>query len=234
MDNEAMFDGKGGEGEGEGGEEAPELVPNKPSLTCNAKTKVPVTVLTGFLGAGKSTLLGRILSERHGMKIAVVMNELGPTCALDRAILWNKTGTAASEWLTVENGCLCCTAKNETFLALESLLLRRDDIEHVIVEASGAADPAALVSKLWIDEALESRVVLDAVIAVVDVSTAQRFLVSNSPQYSVEAARQVAIADLILLNKVDLAIGDEQIEQAEAVIHSINSVAQITKTHFSK
>lgn len=207
---------------------------NEPSPMCDAKRKVPVTVLTGFLGAGKSTLLGRILSERHGMKIAVVMNELGPTGALDRAILWNRTGTAASEWLTVENGCLCCTAKNETFLALESLLLRRNDIEHVVVEASGAADPAALVSRLWVDEALESRVVLDAVIAVVDVSTAQRFLASDSPQYSVEAARQVAIADLVLLNKVDLAADDAQVHQAEMLIHGINSVAQITRTHFSK
>lgn len=196
--------------------------------------RVPVTILTGFLGAGKSTLLGRILGEQHGAKIAVIMNELGPTAGVDRATLWSRTQSVGEEWLEVENGCLCCTAKNETFLAIESLLARRNDIDRVVIEASGAADPASLVSKLWIDEALESRIVLDGVICVVDAGRAPELLGDASPRYSVEAARQIAIADCILLNKVDTTSA-VQIEAAEAICRHVNGgLAKIMRTSFAE
>lgn len=210
-------------------------IPNTPINYIDASLrKVPVTILTGFLGAGKSTLLGRILTEQHGSKIAVIMNELGPTASVDKATLWNRTQSVGEEWLEVENGCLCCTAKNETFLAIESLLTRRRDIERVVIEASGAADPASLVSKLWIDEALESSVVLDVVVCVVDVGSADNFLSDTSLHYSVEAARQVAIADCILLNKID-TVKPSAIEAAEKICRQINGgLATIIETSFSK
>jgi G3E family GTPase len=199
----------------------------------SVQSRVPVTILTGFLGAGKSTLLSRILRERHGWKVAVIMNELGPSGSVDKALLLQRTSTIGEEWLEVENGCLCCTAKNETFLAIESLLKRRPDIEHVIIEASGAADPAALVQKLWMDEALECRVFLDSVTGVVDCSTVMNLMAPNSLHYAVEAARQVAISDCILLNKTDLVLAKD-LSIVESIIKDINPIATILQTQFSK
>jgi G3E family GTPase len=210
----------------------PAVVPVAPTPLTLPIPRVPVTILTGFLGAGKSTLLSRILSERHGWRVAVIMNELGPSSSVDKAQIFDRAKTVGEEWLEVENGCLCCTAKNETFLALESLLLRKPDIEHVIIEASGAADPAALVQRLWVDEALESRVVLDAVICVVDCSAVPKLMSANTLHYSVEAARQVAIADCILLNKTDL-VSDEDISNSETILREINPMAQAYRTKFS-
>lgn len=222
-----------------GGEEAvPELVPavpfsSPPPPDRAAWPKVAVTILTGFLGAGKSTLLRRILSERHGWRVAVIMNELGPSSGVDKAMVWERARSVGEEWLEVENGCLCCTAKNETFLAIESLLAKRPDIEHIIIEASGAADPAALIQKLWVDEALESRVVLDAVVCVVDCSHALRLLSPESPVYSVEAARQVALCDRLLLNKTDL-VPPETVAQVRHTVLEVNPTALTIPTRFSE
>ncbi|PJF18942.1 COBW domain-containing protein 2 [Paramicrosporidium saccamoebae] len=214
-------------------DEIPALVAATSGHEQLTQPRVPVTILTGFLGAGKSTLLSRILRERHGWKVAVIMNELGPSSSVDKALLLQHTSTIGEEWLEVENGCLCCTAKNETFLAIESLLKRRPDIEHVIIEASGAADPGALVQKLWMDEALECRVFLDAVTGVVDCSTAMSLMDPNGLHYAVEAARQVAISDCILLNKTDLVSPDD-LSTVESIIKDINPIAKIIRTQFSK
>lgn len=216
-------------------DQVPELVPivefNTRSVNKDIP-KIPVTILTGFLGAGKSTLLSRILNERHGWRVAIVMNELGPNSSVDRAIIQEQSGVVDKEWLEVENGCLCCTAKNETFLAIESLLNRRSDIEHIIIEASGAADPSILVQKLWVDEALESKMVLDAVICVVDGSRTEEIFSSTSLHYAVEAARQLAIADLVLLNKMDL-VEHEKVSNLERILRTINPCAKILPTLFS-
>lgn len=219
----------------------PELVPacSPPSSVSSALiggggAKIPVTILTGFLGAGKSTLLSRLIRERHGWRVAIIINELGPSAEVDRAIIQERVTTIDrnSEWLQLENGCLCCTAKNETFLALEALLRRRPDIEHVVVEASGAADPASLVQHLWVDEALESALTLDGVICVIDASTASEHLSPRSLHYAVEAARQVALADTILLNKTDL-VTSIKLEEASLLLTTINPLAKIIHTRFS-
>lgn len=182
------------------------------------ETKIPVTILTGFLGAGKSTLLKRVLQERHGMRIAVIMNELGTTGGVEEATVWSD-GASADEWISVENGCLCCTARNETILALESLILRKPDIDQVLIEASGAADPTVLAERLWLDEQLESRLVLDAVVCVVDGSSVAQIL-EDSSKYEDEAARQIAIADIVILNKMDIVNGTCDVN--ETPMHSTN------------
>lgn len=238
-----------GGGDSDGGSSAsmseemtPDLVPvcSSPSPIASSSigerdgVKIPITILTGFLGAGKSTLLSRLIRERHGWRVAIIMNELGPSAEVDRAIIHEKVTTIDrnSEWLQLENGCLCCTAKNETFLALEALLKRRPDIEHVVVEASGAADPASLVQHLWVDEALESALALDGIICVVDASTVSEHLSPKSLHYAVEAARQVALADTILLNKIDLVTLIE-LEEANLLLTAINPLAKIVHTRFS-
>lgn len=228
------------------GDFIPELVPINTIFQGDSaplkREKIGITVLTGFLGAGKSTLLGRILHESHGMKIAVIMNEIGDSGGVDRAQIFDRTGRAGEEWLEVENGCLCCTAKNETFLAIEGLLLRRPDIKHVVIEASGAADPSVLVKELWIDDALESLVQLDGIVCVVDINSISKLLDPSGKEYALEAARQIAIADLILLNKTDTipiapscsALDSVKvIESATNLLKNINPIARIVATSFS-
>ncbi len=159
---------------------------------------VPITLLTGFLGAGKSTLLNRILSEQHGMRVAVIQNEK-ENLGLERLTATvggeQSTGEAATEWVDLPNGCACCTVKDDLLVALEQLTVK-GGFSHIVIELSGLADPSQLVQIFWTDSELEAAVYLDAVVCVVDARH-----IGDHLQATTEAPNQVAFADVILLNK---------------------------------
>jgi G3E family GTPase len=162
--------------------------------------KVPITILTGFLGAGKTTLINYILTASHGIRFAVIQNEFGEAVNLEGAMTIGKNAEKAQEWLELPNGCVCCTVKGELVMTLENLIKKKKpQIDYIVIETTGVADPGPLAASLWLDEALESCLLLDAIITVVDGKNFEKALNVFAP---FEAQRQVAFADTILLNKV--------------------------------
>src|ERR1700741_1622118 len=127
------------------------------------KRPIPVTVLTGFLGSGKTTLLNRILSEKHGLRIAVIENEFGEI-GIDDALVIN----ADEEVFEMNNGCICCTVRGDLIRILGNLMRRRDRFDHILVETTGLADPAPGGQPFFADDEIKERLVLDGIITVVD------------------------------------------------------------------
>lgn len=189
---------------------------------------VGVTVITGYLGAGKSTLVNYILNGQHGKKIAVILNEFGEEIGVERAMINEGEGGAlVEEWVELANGCICCTVKHSLVQALEQLVERKDRLDHILLETTGLANPAPLASILWLDDQLESAVKLDSIITVVDAKNL-RFQLKKHEDSSTfpEAFLQIAFADVVILNKVDL-VSPDVIEELEKEIHCINSLANI-------
>ncbi|KAF1864007.1 hypothetical protein Lal_00031159, partial [Lupinus albus] len=194
-------------------------------------SSVGVTLITGYLGAGKSTLVNHILSSQHGKRIAVILNEFGEEIGVERAMINEGDGGAlVEEWVELANGCVCCTVKHSLVQALEQLVQRKERIDHILLETTGLANPAPLASVLWLDEQLESDVKLDSIVTVVDAKNL-RFQLDKQrgSSSSPEAYFQIAFADIIILNKVDLvsAEGSGALEELEEEIHNINSLADI-------
>lgn len=178
--------------------------------------KVPVTVLTGYLGSGKTTLLNRILSEDHGKRYAVIVNEFGEL-GIDNDLVVG----ADEEVFEMNNGCICCTVRGDLIRIISGLMKRLDRFDAVIIETTGLADPAPVAQTFFVDDDVRSKTALDAVVTVTDAKHLPARL-SDSP----EAAEQVAFADVIILNKIDLI--DEQEQQALiARIHTINPYAKV-------
>lgn len=182
---------------------------------------IPVTILTGFLGAGKTTLLNRILTGTHGKKIAVVVNEFGDI-GVDDQFIARRDG----DIIEMTNGCVCCSAKDETIAVLTSLAARAREgapFDHVVIETTGLAKPAALARYFLADSPLKAHYTLDGVVTVVDAYHG----VSQMVQYR-EVKEQIAVADLIILNKMDLA---EQgpLKNLEEWIRGINPIAPIVR-----
>ena len=157
--------------------------------------KVPVTVLTGYLGAGKTTLLNRILSEPHGQKYAVIVNEFGEI-GIDNDLVVN----ADEEVFEMNNGCICCTVRGDLVRIIDGLMRRKGKFDAIIVETTGLADPAPVAQTFFMDEAVGARTKLDAVVTVADAKWLADRL-KDAP----EAKNQIAFADVILINKTDLA-----------------------------
>jgi G3E family GTPase len=185
--------------------------------------KIPVTVLTGYLGAGKTTLLNRILSEPHGKKYAVIVNEFGEI-GIDNDLVVG----AEEEVFEMNNGCICCTVRGDLVRILDGLMRRKGKFDAIIVETTGLADPAPVAQTFFIDENVGRKTKLDAVVTVADAKWLNDRL-KDAP----EAKNQIAFADVILINKTDLVSADE-LGEVEARIRGINPYATVHKTERAK
>jgi G3E family GTPase len=191
-----------------------------------APTRTPVTVLTGYLGAGKTTLLNRILSEDHGKRYAVIVNEFGEI-GIDNDLVVG----ADEEVFEMNNGCVCCTVRGDLIRVVQGLAKRQTRMgaafDAIIVETTGLADPGPVAQTFFVDDDVKARTVLDSVTAVVD---AKHILLRLSD--SREAAEQIAFADQIVLNKTDLVTEDD-LRMIEARIRRLNPLAPIHRAQRS-
>ncbi|MFQ6654983.1 hypothetical protein Gotur_025728 [Gossypium turneri] len=201
----------------------------------NDYVSVGVTVITGYLGAGKSTLVNYILNAQHGKRIAVILNEFGEEIGVERAMInEGESGALVEEWVELANGCVCCTVKHSLVQALEQLVQMKKKLDHILLETTGLANPAPLASVLWLDDQLESSVKLDSIVTVVDAKNLRFQLNRHRDSSSFpEAFLQIAFADVVILNKVDLVSQEQSegaLEELENEIHSINSLANIIRS----
>ena len=181
--------------------------------------KIPVTVLTGYLGAGKTTLLNRILSEPHGKKYAVIVNEFGEI-GIDNDLVVNSD----EEIFEMNNGCICCTVRGDLIRIIEGLMRRKGKFDAIIVETTGLADPAPVAQTFFVDEEVGKKTRLDAMVTVADAKWLKDRL-KDAP----EAKNQIAFADVILLNKTDL-VSEAELQDVEARIRGINPYAKLHRT----
>jgi G3E family GTPase len=181
--------------------------------------KIPVTVVTGYLGAGKTTLLNRILTEPHGKRFAVIVNEFGEI-GIDNDLVVG----ADEEVFEMNNGCICCTVRGDLIRIIDGLMKRRGKFDAIIVETTGLADPAPVAQTFFVDQDVSDRTRLDAVITVADAKWLQERL-ADAP----EAKNQIAFADVIIINKTDL-VSEEELAAVEARIRTINPYARLHKT----
>ncbi|CAG8746303.1 15156_t:CDS:2 [Gigaspora margarita] len=131
-------------------------------------SKVPITIITGFLGSGKSTLLNYILTNQHGKRIAVILNEFGESSGIEKALSINQDGDSFEEWLELQNGCLCCSIKDNGVKAIENLMQKKGKFDYILLETTGLADPGPIASMFWLDDDLGSDVYLDGIVTLVD------------------------------------------------------------------
>ena len=182
-------------------------------------SQVPVTVLTGFLGAGKTTLLNRILTEQHGRRYAVIVNEFGEQ-GIDNDLVVD----ADEEVFEMNNGCICCTVRGDLIRILGGLMKRADQLDAIIVETTGLADPAPVAQTFFVDQDVADRTKLDAIVTVADAVHLSTQLGEHH-----EAEEQIAFADVVLLNKIDL-VDQSQITGVKDRIRKINPYTKIINT----
>jgi G3E family GTPase len=192
-------------------------------ITAMNTSRPPATVLTGFLGAGKTTLINRILDTSPNKKFALIINEFGEIGIDNQLVVSEK-----EEIIELNNGCICCTVRGDLIRSIDQILSRYDDIDHLVIETTGLADPGPVVQSFLVDDRIQSRFALDAVVTVVDC----RHFLSQIAEH--EAQEQVAFADVVLLNKLDL-VSQDIVESIFKRIQSLNRFARIEKndTEFS-
>ena len=178
-------------------------------------SRVPVTVLTGFLGSGKTTLLNRILTEQHGKRIAVIENEYGEI-GIDHELVVQSD----EEIFEMNNGCICCTVRGDLIRILGRLMRRRHKFDHIIIETTGMADPGPVAQTFFMDEEMKDKLRLDAIVTLVDAKHVLQHIDSD------ECHAQLAFADVVLLNKIDL-VGSEELLALGDRVRGLNRLAQI-------
>lgn len=183
-----------------------------------SSSKVPVTVLTGYLGSGKTTLLNRILTYEHGQKVAVIVNEFGEV-GIDNQLVID----ADEEIFEMNNGCICCTVRGDLIRIIGNLMKRRHKFDHLVIETTGLADPAPVIQTFFVDEDMRDKIFLDAVVTVVDAKHIHQHWEAD------EAQEQIAFADVIILNKTDL-VTSEALDELESKIKGMNRMAKIYRT----
>jgi len=181
--------------------------------------RIPVTVLTGYLGAGKTTLLNRILTEDHGRKYAVVINEFGEL-GVDNDLVVD----ADEEVFEMNNGCICCTVRGDLIRVIGGLL-KRKELDGILIETTGLADPAPVAQTFFVDDEVRSRTRLDAIVTVVDARNLPARLADSA-----EPEEQIAFADVVLVNKIDL-VTEAELAEVERRIRAINPQARLHRTH---
>jgi len=180
---------------------------------------IPVTVLTGFLGSGKTTLLNRILSERHGRKLAVIENEFGEVGVDNQLVIQSE-----EELFEMNNGCICCSVRGDLIRILGRLLKRKDRLDGILIETTGLANPAPVAQTFFTDDEMRRNFRLDGIVTVVDAKHVAAHLDADD-----ESVKQIAFADAILLNKIDL-VAPAALAALEERIRGINAVASVTPT----
>lgn len=178
--------------------------------------KIPVTVLTGFLGSGKTTLLNRILTEKHGQRIAVIENEFGEI-GIDQELVIN----ADEEIFEMNNGCICCTVRGDLIRILGNLARRKDKFDRVILETTGMADPGPVAQTFFVDEEISEEFFLDGIVTLVDAAHVLQHLHNSD-----EVVAQLAFADIIVLNKIDL-VEPQQLDVLEQKFRILNKMARV-------
>jgi G3E family GTPase len=192
------------------------------SMTSNDH-KTPVTILTGFLGSGKTTLLNRILTENHGKRIAVIENEFGEI-NIDHGLIIN----VDEEIFEMSNGCICCTVRGDLIRVLGNLMKRRDKFDYVLVETTGLADPGPVAQTFFMDDEIREAFSLDGIVTLVDA-----FHVEQQLGRSGECEEQIAFADVVLLNKVDL-VEPAALDALESRIRNMNKLARVYRTNHAE
>ena len=197
-------------------QEANRLKP--PASTAEADSRVPVTVLTGFLGSGKTTLLNRILGEQHGKRIAVIENEYGEI-GIDHELVVQ----ADEEIFEMNNGCICCTVRGDLIRILGRLMRRRHQFDHILIETTGMADPGPVAQTFFMDDEMKDKLRLDAIVTVVDAHHVMLHM------DSAECRAQLAFADVVLLNKSDL-VTEQALQRLTDDIRGFNRLATIHRS----
>lgn len=180
--------------------------------------RIPVTVLTGFLGSGKTTLLNRILTESHGQRIAVIENEFGEI-GVDQELVIN----AEEEIFEMNNGCICCTVRGDLIRILGNLVARRDKFDRVVLETTGLANPGPVAQTFFVDDSVRGSFALDGIVTLIDAAHFEQQLADSQ-----ETHTQVAFADIILINKTDLA-SEERLAALEKRVRGMNAMARIVR-----
>jgi G3E family GTPase len=183
-------------------------------------SKIPVTVLTGFLGSGKTTLLNRILTESHGQRIAVIENEFGEI-GVDQELVIN----AEEEIFEMNNGCICCTVRGDLIRILGNLMTRRDRFDRIVLETTGLANPGPVAQTFFVDDTMRDKFALDGIVTMVDARHFEQQLIDSE-----ETRTQIAFADVIVLNKADL-VGASELDALERHVRSMNALARIVRAN---